>query len=153
MQAYIGWLYVLNNYLYQLVMYIYGREEGIRTLETFRFTHFPGVLLQPLGHLSKNFFISTYYLISVYSVPKEHAACSLCCTSCASPLWGHFREASKMFKIAPGNFSQLLGHLSKYLYWNFILRRTAFPESLLLRVITAHLPVSRPVVQPRCDDR
>ncbi len=33
----------------------YGREEGIRTLETFRFTHFPGVRLQPLGHLSINF--------------------------------------------------------------------------------------------------
>ncbi len=29
------------------------REEGIRTLETLlMFTHFPGVLLQPLGHLS-----------------------------------------------------------------------------------------------------
>ncbi len=30
------------------------REEGIRTLETLlAFTHFPGVLLRPLGHLSK----------------------------------------------------------------------------------------------------
>ncbi len=33
---------------------VFGREEGIRTLETFRFTHFPGVRLQPLGHLSIN---------------------------------------------------------------------------------------------------
>ena len=29
------------------------REEGIRTLDTLlEYTHFPGVLLQPLGHLS-----------------------------------------------------------------------------------------------------
>ncbi len=31
----------------------YGEEGGIRTLETLRFTHFPGVRLRPLGHLSK----------------------------------------------------------------------------------------------------
>ena len=31
----------------------FGREEGIRTLDTLlEYTHFPGVLLQPLGHLS-----------------------------------------------------------------------------------------------------
>lgn len=30
----------------------YGRKEGIRTLESLRFTRVPGVLLQPLGHLS-----------------------------------------------------------------------------------------------------
>jgi hypothetical protein len=31
----------------------YCREEGIRTLDTLlEYTHFPGVLLQPLGHLS-----------------------------------------------------------------------------------------------------
>jgi hypothetical protein len=30
-----------------------GGEEGIRTLDTLlTYTHFPGVLLQPLGHLS-----------------------------------------------------------------------------------------------------
>ncbi len=30
------------------------REEGIRTLDTLlAYTHFPGVLLRPLGHLSK----------------------------------------------------------------------------------------------------
>ena len=32
--------------------FIYGGEGGIRTLEAFRLTHFPGVLLRPLGHLS-----------------------------------------------------------------------------------------------------
>ena len=30
------------------------REEGIRTLDTLPYTRFPSVLLQPLGHLSKN---------------------------------------------------------------------------------------------------
>jgi hypothetical protein len=34
-----------------------GREEGIRTLDTLPYTHFPGVLLQPLGHLSKIVYI------------------------------------------------------------------------------------------------
>ncbi len=29
-----------------------GGERGIRTLEAFRLTHFPGVLLRPLGHLT-----------------------------------------------------------------------------------------------------
>ena len=30
-----------------------GGEGGIRTLDTLPYTHFPGVLLQPLGHLSR----------------------------------------------------------------------------------------------------
>jgi hypothetical protein len=29
-----------------------GGEEGIRTLESLRFTRFPSVRLKPLGHLS-----------------------------------------------------------------------------------------------------
>ncbi len=34
--------------------YLLRREEGIRTLDTLlRYTHFPGVRLRPLGHLSK----------------------------------------------------------------------------------------------------
>ena len=31
---------------------IYGGETGIRTLDTLRYTRFPSVRLQPLGHLS-----------------------------------------------------------------------------------------------------
>ena len=31
---------------------VYGGERGIRTLGTLRYTHFPGVLLRPLGHLT-----------------------------------------------------------------------------------------------------
>ena len=35
--------------------FIFGGERGIRTLDTrLTYTHFPGVLLQPLGHLSKS---------------------------------------------------------------------------------------------------
>ena len=37
----------------ELLKYKYGGERGIRTLETLlTLTHFPGVLLQPLGHLT-----------------------------------------------------------------------------------------------------
>ena len=32
--------------------FVFGGERGIRTLEAFRLTRFPGVLLQPLGHLT-----------------------------------------------------------------------------------------------------
>lgn len=31
---------------------IFGGEGGIRTLDTLPYTHFPGVLLQPLGHFT-----------------------------------------------------------------------------------------------------
>ena len=37
---------------------IYGGEGGIRTLDTLPYTHFPGVLLQPLGHLTTNFLLT-----------------------------------------------------------------------------------------------
>jgi hypothetical protein len=30
----------------------FGGERGIRTLDTLPYTHFPGVRLRPLGHLS-----------------------------------------------------------------------------------------------------
>ena len=33
----------------------YGGERGIRTPDTLPYTHFPGVLLQPLGHLTTFF--------------------------------------------------------------------------------------------------
>ena len=34
------------------VVVSFCREEGIRTLDTLPYTHFPGVRLRPLGHLS-----------------------------------------------------------------------------------------------------
>ncbi len=33
-------------------LFKYGGERGIRTPDTLPYTHFPGVLLQPLGHLT-----------------------------------------------------------------------------------------------------
>lgn len=41
----------------------YGRKEGIRTLESLHFTRVPGVLLQPLGHLSKSEIIAKFLKI------------------------------------------------------------------------------------------
>ena len=34
-------------------LFVSGGEGGIRTLDTLPYTHFPGVLLQPLGHLTQ----------------------------------------------------------------------------------------------------
>ena len=53
-KAHIKW--AIQRYWYTLTdikITIYGGERGIRTLETLlTLTHFPGVLLQPLGHLT-----------------------------------------------------------------------------------------------------
>jgi hypothetical protein len=48
---------VAPNFIYrnQLILDIFklnGGETGIRTLDTLRYTRFPSVRLQPLGHLS-----------------------------------------------------------------------------------------------------
>ena len=41
---------------------MFGGEGGIRTLDTvLPYTHFPGVLLQPLGHFSKICTSLTYF--------------------------------------------------------------------------------------------
>ena len=42
-------------------LFLYGREEGIRTLDTVRCTRFPGELFQPLRHLSKSFSITACF--------------------------------------------------------------------------------------------
>ncbi len=45
---------------------IAGGERGIRTLDTLlRYTHFPGVLLKPLGHLSNAANLQTIHRIAV----------------------------------------------------------------------------------------
>ncbi len=36
-----------------LIVYLSGRGEGIRTLDSVNYTRVPGVRLQPLGHPSK----------------------------------------------------------------------------------------------------
>ena len=41
-----------------------GGERGIRTLDTvLAYTHFPGVRLQPLGHLSEYYKHYTFYYL------------------------------------------------------------------------------------------
>ena len=59
---------------------ITGGERGIRTLDTgLPYTHFPGVRLQPLGHLSEEKNVYIYYFSQlekknrvVYTLDLEH---------------------------------------------------------------------------------
>ena len=61
-----------------------GGEGGIRTLDTLPYTHFPGVLLQPLGHLTvvellfRREFI-TCKTIQSFSVLDKHGLHTLGC--------------------------------------------------------------------------
>ncbi len=45
---------------YELFFKYGGEGGGIRTPDTLPYTHFPGVLLQPLGHLTKLSFLSCW---------------------------------------------------------------------------------------------
>lgn len=53
----------------------FGREEGIRTLESLHFTRVPGVLLQPLGHLSifknRNTSRICFKILNLHSIFKK----------------------------------------------------------------------------------
>ncbi len=50
----VGWLYVKKKPVLSYELFLEdGGEGGIRTPDTLPYTHFPGVLLQPLGHLTK----------------------------------------------------------------------------------------------------
>src|SRR5690606_16219569 len=46
-----------------------GGERGSRTLDTLRYTHFPGVLLRPLGHLT----IKTFRVLLQLNYFNHHA--------------------------------------------------------------------------------
>src|SRR5690554_7182956 len=51
-----------------------GGEGGIRTLDTLlTYTHFPGVLLQPLGHLSNKLF-QISYVVAHLRRSEEHTS-------------------------------------------------------------------------------
>ena len=51
---------------------LYGGERGIRTLETLlTLTHFPGVLLQPLGHLTVNYCNSSLRCRQTVILPSQ----------------------------------------------------------------------------------
>src|SRR5690606_8299270 len=54
----------------------YGGERGSRTLDTLRYTHFPGVLLRPLGHLTNKTFTFTFSQVA----PTDTHACVLVTT-------------------------------------------------------------------------
>ena len=45
--------FMVDKVIMNLMGIQYGGEGGIRTLEGLRLTHFPGVLLRPLGHLTR----------------------------------------------------------------------------------------------------
>ena len=52
-----------------------GGEKGIRTLDTLsQYTHFPGVLLQPLGHLSENKRIPIFILKRIAKIVASYSA-------------------------------------------------------------------------------
>ena len=56
----------------ELLKTIYGGERGIRTLETLlTLTHFPGVLLQPLGHLTVNYCNSSLRCRQTVILPSQ----------------------------------------------------------------------------------
>jgi hypothetical protein len=50
--SHLGTLDIKKPDMSQAFLFKYGGERGIRTLDTLPYTHFPGVLLQPLGHLT-----------------------------------------------------------------------------------------------------
>ena len=55
---------------------MYGGEGGIRTLDTFRYTRFPGERLQPLGHLTVNLSIVLSNYLYRFGEGRSHA-CAL----------------------------------------------------------------------------
>lgn len=55
LRASSAYLFKMKNQQHKLLV-SFCREEGIRTLDTLlAYTHFPGVRLRPLGHLSSTF--------------------------------------------------------------------------------------------------
>ena len=103
--------------------FIIGGERGIRTLDTgLPYTHFPGVLLQPLGHLSK--ILNSYQLIQFHSDQNGDRAVSL------QPLTRHFLclGATHTCLTASSKFvpDEFVGHLSKILNSYQLIQFTGF---------------------------
>ncbi len=79
-----------------------GGEGGIRTLDTFPYTHFPGVLLRPLGHLTM------FKLLPVFHLRGSTPACSLLGVNpspCGSPSQVPALSAAKPRSLTPRHFS------------------------------------------------
>ncbi len=69
-----------------------GGERGSRTLDTLRYTHFPGVLLRPLGHLT------------VFLAPQINAGFAentIQCTPCEGALMYTSKLANAMLFRGP----------------------------------------------------
>ena len=84
-------------------LFMCGGERGIRTLDTrLAYTHFPGVLLQPLGHLSGNSFCFVRYTLCVF---KQRSTCA--CSLLRAPALRPFGASSQssLFQIAPGDLA------------------------------------------------
>ena len=89
-----------------------GGEGGIRTLDTLPYTHFPGVLLQPLGHLSKYFLT----IRSLSRLPVMYGTAHLG-VLVIRPLRGLTPSGPPSLTLRRSfgcASSQPLGHLSKY---------------------------------------
>ena len=89
--------------------YFIGGEEGIRTLDTLPYTHFPGVLLQPLGHLSKNFKLRAFYPVILYLMGGARGRARYSTASQSHPFGAAGATRRRSFGCAS---SQPLGHLS-----------------------------------------
>ena len=87
-----------------------GGERGIRTLDTLPYTHFPGVLLQPLGHLS-GFLASTTLNASVFLIHGARLRARDSTASQSHPFGAVVATLRRSFDCAS---SQPLGHLSGY---------------------------------------
>ncbi len=133
-----------------------GGEGGIRTLDTrLTYTHFPGVLLQPLGHFSRKLWLYLLtrkycFALKVKYTQNRFAVDTLvapgvvgnrsmrCPTSC---LHAVVPPATLVLPVhRPGVLLQPLGHLS----W---LRRGILSYLASLRNRTSHFPGSNTLVK------
>ena len=71
----------------------YGGERGIRTLDTLlTYTHFPGVLLQPLGHLTV---FLEFFETSLYSKARHCISATMQLQACATGAADGLQETQK----------------------------------------------------------
>ena len=107
--------------------FLFGGERGIRTLDTLlTYTHFPGVLLQPLGHLTVN----CYRFLSIQL--DRSTACSLL-RAMAEPYLSSLRDRPAGVQNAFA-FCQPLGHLTVFFH------KTAFLGAVLKAVNCTQTP-------------
>ena len=92
------------------------REEGIRTLDTLlAYTHFPGVRLRPLGHLSK-----TEWYNSGAQISQKKAVGQACRLNYKQFRRLHAREKSDSLKLQCDFTCQRTAKLIAYVITSFI---------------------------------